>query len=108
MNTFVYEIGRVETDLKKREAIDNLRLNDEEWGEIKTFVSLLEVCLSESINLSITYSSEIACRQRAASLFVRNRTLASQWSTRLGGTSQGLGKPSIVREGEVCIVYAST
>jgi hypothetical protein len=43
INTFVYEIGRDEKDLAKREKIDNLRLDDEEWDELKLFNDLLAV-----------------------------------------------------------------
>jgi len=41
INTFVYEVGRDEKDLGKREKIDNLRLNDREWDELKLFNDLL-------------------------------------------------------------------
>lgn len=43
INTFVYEIGRDEKDLAKREKIDNLRLNKGEWDELKLFNNLLAV-----------------------------------------------------------------
>jgi len=43
INTFVYEIGRDENDLGKREKIDNLRLDAEEWDELKLFNDLLAV-----------------------------------------------------------------
>jgi hypothetical protein len=46
INTFVYEIGRDEKDLGKREKIDNLRLDDEEWDELKLFNDLLAVSLT--------------------------------------------------------------
>ncbi|KAN0105734.1 hypothetical protein V8E52_010746 [Russula decolorans] len=41
INTFVYEIGRDEKDLGKREKIDNLRLDAAEWDELKLFNDLL-------------------------------------------------------------------
>ncbi|KAH9159955.1 hypothetical protein EDB89DRAFT_2172978 [Lactarius sanguifluus] len=41
INTFVYEIGRDEKDLAKRERIDSLRLDTEEWEELKLFNDLL-------------------------------------------------------------------
>jgi hypothetical protein len=43
INTFVYEIGRDEKDLGKREKINNLRLDAEEWDELKLFNDLLAV-----------------------------------------------------------------
>ncbi|KAN0113570.1 hypothetical protein V8E52_007634 [Russula decolorans] len=41
INTFVYEIGRDEKDLGKREKIDNLQLDAAEWDELKLFNDLL-------------------------------------------------------------------
>ncbi|KAN0113673.1 hypothetical protein V8E52_007472 [Russula decolorans] len=41
INTFVYEIGRDEKDLGKREKIDNLRLDAAEGDELKLFNDLL-------------------------------------------------------------------
>ena len=43
INTFVYEIGRDEKDLGKREKIDNLQLDAAEWDELKLFNDLLAV-----------------------------------------------------------------
>jgi hypothetical protein len=43
INTFVYEIGRDEKDLGKREKIDNLWLDAAEWDELKLFNDLLAV-----------------------------------------------------------------
>ena len=43
INTFVYEIGRDEKDLEKREKIDNLRLDAKEWKTLKLFNDLLAV-----------------------------------------------------------------
>jgi hypothetical protein len=43
INTFVYEIGRDEKDLGKREKIDNLRLDAAEGDELKLFNDLLVV-----------------------------------------------------------------
>jgi len=43
INTFIYEIGRDEKDLRKREKIDNLRLDAGEWDELKLFNDLLAV-----------------------------------------------------------------
>jgi hypothetical protein len=43
INTFVYEIGRDEKDLGKREKIDNLRLDAAKWDELKLFNDLLAV-----------------------------------------------------------------
>jgi hypothetical protein len=43
INTFVYEIGRDEKDLGKREKIDSLRLDAGEWDELKLFNDLLAV-----------------------------------------------------------------
>jgi hypothetical protein len=43
INTFVYEIGRDEKDLGKREKIDNLQLDAAEWDELKLFNDLFAV-----------------------------------------------------------------
>jgi hypothetical protein len=43
VDTFVYEIGREEKDLAKRQKIDDLRLSDHEWEQIGLFNDLLAV-----------------------------------------------------------------
>jgi hypothetical protein len=43
VDTFVYEIGREEKDLAKRQKIDDLRLSDHEWEQIGLFNNLLAV-----------------------------------------------------------------
>ena len=43
VDTFVYEIGREEKDLAKRQKIDDLRLSDREWEQIGLFNDLLAV-----------------------------------------------------------------
>jgi hypothetical protein len=39
----VYEIGREEKDLTKRQKIDDLRLSDDEWARVQLFNDLLAV-----------------------------------------------------------------
>jgi hypothetical protein len=39
----VYEIGREEKDLAKRQKIDDLRLSDDEWERVQLFNDLLAV-----------------------------------------------------------------
>ena len=41
---FVYEIGRNEKDLTKRQKIDNLALSSVEWKQVKLFNNLPAVC----------------------------------------------------------------
>lgn len=43
VNTFVYEIGRLEPDLERRKKIDELQLSDEEWKNVGLFLNLLGV-----------------------------------------------------------------
>lgn len=43
MNTFVYEIGRDEESLDKRQKIDSLRLSDNEWSLVSDLLALLAV-----------------------------------------------------------------
>ena len=43
VDTFVYEIGREEKDLAKRQKIDDLRLSDDEWARVQLFNDLLAV-----------------------------------------------------------------
>ena len=43
MDTFVYEIGREEKDLAKRQKIDDLRLSGREWERVRLFNDLLAV-----------------------------------------------------------------
>ncbi|KAL0565923.1 hypothetical protein V5O48_016097 [Marasmius crinis-equi] len=41
VDTFVYEIGLLETNTEKRRKIDALKLSDEEWERVQTFLNLL-------------------------------------------------------------------
>jgi hypothetical protein len=43
VDTFVYEIGRAETDREKRAKIDNLALSNDEWTRVTLFLELLAV-----------------------------------------------------------------
>lgn len=43
VNSFVYEIGREESDFNKRAKIDALKLSDEEWTNVESFIDLLKV-----------------------------------------------------------------
>jgi hypothetical protein len=43
VDIFVYEIGREEKDLIKRQKIDNLALSPVEWEKVKVFNDLLGV-----------------------------------------------------------------
>ena len=44
VNVFVYEIGRDEKNLMKRQKIDDLALSSTEWEQVKLFNDLLAVC----------------------------------------------------------------
>ena len=39
----MYEIGREETDFNKRAKIDALKLSNDEWTKVESFIDLLKV-----------------------------------------------------------------
>ncbi|KAJ8496334.1 hypothetical protein ONZ45_g12488 [Pleurotus djamor] len=43
VDTFVYELGRLEKDLTKRAKIDNLKLSSAEWKRVKLLLELLSL-----------------------------------------------------------------
>ena len=43
LDTFVYELGVREENLRKRKKIDSLKLSEEEWIRVRLFCNLLSV-----------------------------------------------------------------
>ena len=94
IDVFVYEMGREEKDLAKRQKIDNLALDPGEWEDIKLFNDLLAVRPVQSgmrmIYGSTIYKCCIAFGQCPARVLIRSSTNITPRSTRTRSAPQSM------------------